>query len=116
MLNRRGFSIITKSIVKKFTKSFAGKQGLIDILNSEIQHEKKNYSPVDANDMKTFSENSKFNFSEKENTTRLELTKTEGDNTVTVNFGSRTPTPQMEDEKGNIYSFNLFFRSRPFYS
>jgi hypothetical protein len=114
MLSRRGFSIMKKSIIKQFSKTFAGRQGLIDILNSELQHEKKNYSPVDANDMKTFSESTKFTFSEKENSTRLELTKTEGDNVVTVNFGARAPVPQMEDEKGKFFNF-IFFRPRPFH-
>lgn len=115
MLSRRGFSFVKKSILKQFSKTFTSKQGLIDILNSEIQHEKKNYSAVDANDMKTFSESTKFNFSEKENSTRLELTKNEGDNVVTVNFGSRAPVPQMEDEKGNIRSYNNF-RTRSLHS
>jgi hypothetical protein len=110
MLSRTFFTIAKKNISKNLTRLFCTKtEGLKNILKSEIDHEEKNYSPVDQADLKTFFQNSKFNFTESENSTRMELRKSLGNYEVVVNFSAKPPFPQEEaanyeneDEKRNI--------------
>jgi hypothetical protein len=83
--------------------------GLKSMLKQEIEYEEKNYTPVDKAEMNTFYKSSGFNFSEKESSARMELTKTVGNYDIIVNFLAKPPMPQEEgqpeganeNEKGN---------------
>lgn len=82
--------------------------GLKNILKSEINHEETNYSPVDQSELKTFFQNTKFQFVDKEDSLNLELKKTQGNFDVVVNFQAKPPIPQDEqnqqdgEEKSNL--------------
>ena len=117
---KRTFDTVTKrvngkvfsGIFNKFnmtpSKGFAtvNTDGLKNILKSEISHEETNYSPVDQNELKTFFQNTKFQFVDKEDTLNLELKKSHGNFDVIVNFQAKPPIPQDEvpqegEEKSN---------------
>ncbi len=82
--------------------------GLRNILKSEVNHEESNYSPVDQNELKTFFNNTKFQFVDQENTLNMELRKTQGNFEVIVNFQAKPPMPQEEQEgEGQEKSKNI---------
>jgi complement component 1 Q subcomponent-binding protein len=92
--NFKSFNLLNKFVPKK---NFAGSvEGLRKILKTELEHETQNYSPVDKAELTQFHQNTKFNFSEKENTINMELKKTHGNYDVTVNFQARPPMPQED--------------------
>jgi hypothetical protein len=83
----------------KFTpmRSFAvNVDGLKNILKSEVNHEETNYSPVDQSELKTFFQNTKFQFVDKEDSLNLELKKTHGNFDIMINFQAKPPIPQDE--------------------
>ena len=71
-------------------------EGLKKILKEEIQHEENNYAPVDASELKTFYQNTKFALVDQPNSINLELRKTHGNFDVIVNFQAKPPIPQDE--------------------
>lgn len=80
-------------------KKFSAVNALKDIVKQEIDHEEKNYEPVSSEDKKTFLTNSKFVFTEQENSTLMSLKKVEGNYEVEVIFNSRPPVPANEDQQ-----------------
>jgi complement component 1 Q subcomponent-binding protein len=93
MLNRT-FQLLNRNLTKRH---FSAKiDGLKKILTSEIDHEKGNYSPVDQADLETFFKNSNFKFAESDNTTKMELRKSEAGYDIIVNFAAKPPFPQDE--------------------
>lgn len=107
---RRGL-IFTSQIIKSHLKmniiipsrSFATYDDLKKVLKSEINHEETNYSPVDKNELKTFFQNTKFQFTEKENSLNLELSKTHDNYEIIVTFQAKPPVPneQNPEEQSN---------------
>ena len=107
---KRTFDLAFKSVSKNkkigfnlFTpvRGFANVNldGLKNILKSEINHEETEYSPVDQNELKTFFQNTKFQFVDKEDSLNLELKKTHGNYEVIVNFQAKPPIPQEEQQE-----------------
>ena len=89
--------VVNKSLLRM---TFATKtEGLKNMLKQEIEYEEKNYSPVDKSEMTQFYKSSGFTFVEKENSPRMELTKTSGDYEVIVSFLAKPPIPQQEGEQ-----------------
>jgi hypothetical protein len=85
------------SMFNKFTpmRTFTvNLDGLKNILKSEINHEETNYSPVDQNELKTFFQNTKFNYVDKEDSLNMELKKSHGNFDIIVNFQAKPPIPQ----------------------
>jgi hypothetical protein len=82
-------------------KSFSNKglESLKSILKSEINHETTNYSPVDQNELKTFYQNTKFQFTETEDSMNMELRKTHGNFEIIVNFQAKPPIPNEEQDQ-----------------
>lgn len=78
--------------------STANLEGLKNILKSEIKHEETNYSPVDEAELKTFFNNTQFNFVDKPDSLNMELRKTQGNFEVIVNFQAKPPLPQEEQQ------------------
>ncbi len=74
-------------------------EGLKQIIKSEVNHEETNYSPVDQNELKTFFQNTKFQFVDHENSLNLELKKTHGNYDVTVTFQAKPPIPQEDQQQ-----------------
>ncbi len=72
-------------------------EGLKKILREEITHEEQNYAPVDASEMKTFFNNTKFSLVDQPNSINLELRKSHGNFDVVVNFQAKPPIPQEEN-------------------
>jgi hypothetical protein len=115
MLSKFFFKNLNTRAVMAMRRTFATKtDGIKGILKTEIEYEEKNYSPVDKGEMQTFFKTSGFNFTEKESSTRMELTKTQGNYDVVVNFVAKPPFPQDENapqeganesEKGKIFLF-----------
>ena len=70
----KSFSLINKSIARFSTYNT---DKLRNIINNEIKYEKENYSPVDENEIRQFKSSTKFEFSETQNTTKMELRKIE---------------------------------------
>jgi hypothetical protein len=94
-------SLFNKFSLNNSKKGFAtvNFDGLKNILKSEINHEETNYSPVDQNELKTFFQNTKFQFVDKEDSLSLELKKTHGNFEVLVNFQAKPPIPQEEQNQ-----------------
>jgi hypothetical protein len=89
--------IISKNTILK--RAFSIKATSIkNILKQEIDHEEKSYTPVDKAEMSTFFKNSGFNFTEKENSYRMELTKTD-EYEVIVNFLAKPPMEVEENSE-----------------
>ena len=98
----RTFQLLRRNISKTSFKPFSAKvDGIKKIINSEIDHEEKNYSPVDQGDLDSFFKNSKFNFTESENSTRMELKKSEAGHDIIINFSAKPPFPQEEANPEN---------------
>jgi hypothetical protein len=106
-LGKQAFTINAKDMAKylSFNKctqsfSFATKtESIANILKSEINHEETNYSPVDQNELKTFFQNTKFEFVDKEDSLNMELKKTQGNYEVLINFQAKPPMPQEETQQ-----------------
>ena len=99
LINKRAVGVMfNKFNLFKPTRGFAtvNVEGLKNILKSEVNHEETNYSPVDQNELKTFFQNTKFQFVDQENSLNLELRKTQGNFEVIVNFQAKPPIPQDE--------------------
>jgi complement component 1 Q subcomponent-binding protein len=93
----RTFSLLRRNITKTNIRLFSAKvDGLKKIISSEIDHEEKNYSPVDQGDLDSFYKNSNFKFTESDNSTRMELTKSESGYDIIINFSAKPPFPQEE--------------------
>lgn len=98
----RTFQLLRRNITKSSLKTFsANVDGLKKIVNSEIDHEEKNYSPVDQGDLDSFFKNSGYKFTEVENSTRMELTKSEAGYDIVINFSAKPPFPQDENAPEN---------------
>jgi hypothetical protein len=93
----RTFQLLRRSIAKTSLRHFSAKvDGLKKIITSEVEHEQKNYSPVDQGDLDSFYKNSNFKFTESENSTRMELKKSEAGYDIVINFSAKPPFPQDE--------------------
>jgi complement component 1 Q subcomponent-binding protein len=93
----RTFQLLRRNIAKSSLRPFSAKvDGLKKIIASEIDHEEKNYSPVDQSDLTSFYKNSNFNFTESDNSTRMELRKSEAGYDVVINFSAKPPFPEDE--------------------
>jgi hypothetical protein len=102
MLTKIFFSLRKTQRFPSLMKSFSTKtEGLKTILKQEIEYEEKNYSPVDKAELTQFYKTSGFNFTEKENTPRMELSKSVGNYDVIVNFLAKPPIPQEEGQQEN---------------
>lgn len=102
MISKRLSSILSKNSTRmlfnlRVVRNFSA-DNLKNILNSEIEHEEKNYEPVSASDKKTFFNNSKFDFVEEENSAKMVLKKTQNGYDVQVIFSAKSPTPEEEGE------------------
>lgn len=119
---KRSISFLNKSMIKfssvrRFSTS-SNLDKLASILNQEISHEEKNYQAVEKSELERFFKDTKFEFVDKEDSTRMELRKSHGNFDVVVNFTARAPNMQEEEqddkqgqeEKGN--PSHLISRSR----
>lgn len=110
-----------KFILKNASKNFSNpmkfqklqvspfSQKLIDILNSEVNHEETNYSSIEASELKSFCDRHNFEYKQPSgNKLDLELVKTEGDYKMAINFRAKPPIPAEEEAEGEEKS-NLFF-------
>jgi len=104
MLSRRflsNFKNLNKSFFNNSKRFFAvNTASLKSVLNQEITSEEENYSPVDKTELTQFYQSTKFQFSEND-TTKMELKKSENGTEVTVSFFSKPPTPQPEQDPNN---------------
>lgn len=114
---KKVFSLNARDMSKyfAFNKStpcftFATKTDTIaNILKSEINHEETNYSPVDQSELKTFFQNTKFEFVDKEDSLNMELRKSHGNYDIVINFQAKPPMPQEEaQQEGEEKSKNYF--------
>lgn len=117
-LGKKVFNLNARDMTKytAFNKStqcfsFATKtDSIVNILKSEINHEETNYSPVDQNELKTFFQNTKFEFVDKEDSLNMELRKTTGNFEIIINFQAKPPMPQDENpQEGEEKSKNKIF-------
>jgi len=110
-LNARDMTKYSAFIKATQCFSFATKTDSIsNILKSEINHEETNYSPVDQNELKTFFQNTKFEFVDKEDSLNMELRKTTGNFEIIINFQAKPPMPQDENpQEGEEKSKNKIF-------
>jgi hypothetical protein len=98
----RTFQLLRRNIVKTNIKLFSAQvDGLKKIVNSEIEHEEKNYSPVDQGDLDSFFKNSNFKFTESDNSTKMQLSKSESGYDIIINFSAKPPFPQEESAPEN---------------
>lgn len=95
---RPHFKNVFKTIAPFRSFSTVNVDGLKTILKNEINHEETNYTPVDQNELKTFYSNTKFHFTEQPDALSMELTKSQGNYDVIINFQAKPPVPQ--DEQG----------------
>lgn len=93
---KKNYISINKAAIKCFTIKT---DKLREIISHEIKFEKDNYSPVDENEIVQFKTSTKFEFVEKDDKTKMELKKTEGNYEVIVNFNARPPMNQEEDQQ-----------------
>ena len=97
-----------KTLVPSRGFSTAKVDGLKAILTNEINHEETNYSPVDQSEMKTFLSSTKFQFVDQPDSLVLELSKSQGNYDITINFHARPPNPQddqVENEQEKSKNF-----------
>lgn len=87
---------LNKIIARSFTYN---KEKLQGILSNELKSEKDNYYPVDASEIKTFKDSTKFEFIESENKSKMELRKKQGNYEVIVSFHARAPINQEEQKE-----------------
>ena len=114
---KQAFTINARDMSKYFslyksTQSFSfgtKTDSIANILKSEVNHEETNYSPVDQNELKTFFQNTKFEFVDKEDSLSMELKKTQGNYEVLINFQAKPPMPQEEaQQEGEEKSKNSY--------
>lgn len=91
-------SILNKFPIRGFANS--NTDSLKNILKSEIKHEEINYTPVDQNELNQFFQSTKFQFKEYENSSKMELNKTENNLDIIIIFTAKPPSPQPETEPG----------------
>jgi hypothetical protein len=108
---RRGFFEVSKKacsrvlmsgMLNKFPKmsfSTVDVEGIKNILKNEIKHEETNYSPVDQKELKTFFQNTEFQFVDTEGSLNMELRKTKGNFELIINFQAKPPLPQEEQQQ-----------------
>lgn len=100
MLSRKLFSQIKSVMIVNPTKRlFAFKvDSLKNVVKSEIAHEETNYTPVDKNELNQFYQSTNFKFREFNDSTKMELRKVENGHEITINFYSKPPTPEPEQD------------------
>ena len=70
-------------------KTFTSRNSLRDKMQQEIEHEVKNYEPVNAEDKNAFLTKSGFHFGESPNSTALTLQKTLNNYEIKISFQAR---------------------------
>ncbi len=92
---KRNFTSINKAVIRSFSIKT---DKLREIISNEIKYEKENYASVDENEISQFKSSTKFEFVEKDDKTKMELRKREGNYEVIVNFNAKPPMNQEEDQ------------------
>jgi hypothetical protein len=83
-------------------KSFSSNtKNLKDVITQEIDHEEKNYEPVNIEDKNNFFKNSGFSFADKDTSTTMTLKKVVDNFEVHVSLQAKPPSPNEGEETQN---------------